>query len=223
MIKGILFDFDGTLSFRMQSAYKMYKRCIQIILPDKDPLEQESIIQECLYWDQYGTISKDYVYTKLKEKYKPDLDVQKWTDDWLANFPHYQIPMEGAYKTLQKLHRYYVLGILSNGDAESQKNKIHALGMDACVDAVVTTGEYGIHKPDRRIFEIAAGKMGLPCNEIAYIGDTFHRDILGASKAGMKPVWYCFEKKGVTDFDIQIVSSMKEIEQMFTEDTTWNI
>ena len=223
MIKGILFDFDGTLSFRMLSAYRMYKRCIEFILPDKVPMEQESIVQECLYWDQYGTISKDFVYTKLKEKYKPDLYVQKWVDDWAENFPDYQIPMEGVYKTLQKLHQYYALGILSNGDAQSQKKKIHALNMDAYVDAVLVTGEYGIHKPDRRIFEIAAEKMGLPCNEIAYIGDTFHRDILGAMKAGMKPVWYCFEKQGVTDFDIRIVSSMEEVERMFVEDTTWNI
>lgn len=207
----------------MLSAYRMYKRCIEIILPDKDPMEQESIVQECLYWDQYGTISKDFVYTKLKEKYKPDLYVQKWVDDWAENFPDYQIPMEGVYKTLQKLHQYYALGILSNGDAQSQKKKIHALNMDAYVDAVLVTGEYGIHKPDRRIFEIAAEKMGLPCNEIAYIGDTFHRDILGAMKAGMKPVWYCFEKQGVTDFDIRIVSSMEEVERMFVEDTTWNI
>ena len=207
----------------MLSAYRMYKRCIEIILPDKDPMEQESIVHECMYWDQYGTISKDFVYTKLKEKYKPDLYVQKWVDDWAENFPDYQIPMEGVYKTLQKLHQYYALGILSNGDAQSQKKKIHALNMDAYVDAVLVTGEYGIHKPDRRIFEIAAEKMGLPCNEIAYIGDTFHRDILGAMKAGMKPVWYCFEKQGVTDFDIRIVSSMEEVERMFVEDTTWNI
>lgn len=37
MIKAILFDYDGTLSNRIESAYKKYKADVIEIFPDLDP------------------------------------------------------------------------------------------------------------------------------------------------------------------------------------------
>lgn len=77
-------------------------------------------------------------------------------------------------------------------------------------------GDYGIQKPDRRIFEIAAERLGLPVSEIAFVGDTFYKDISGAIRAGMMPVWMCVERKEMTYYPgITVVHSYDEIEKLF--------
>ena len=46
MIKGILFDFDGTLSNRVESAYFMYRWMVHEMLPEMDvhDIEFERIV-----------------------------------------------------------------------------------------------------------------------------------------------------------------------------------
>ena len=45
-------------------------------------------------------------------------------------------------------------------------------------------------KPNRRIFELALEKAGLPASEVWYIGDQYACDVVGARNAGIFPVWY---------------------------------
>lgn len=88
MIKGILFDFDGTLSNRVESAYFMYRWMVHEMLPEMDvhDIEFERIVQRCMLWDEYGTINKTHVLEMLKKHYVPDLDVETWKDKWYATF-----------------------------------------------------------------------------------------------------------------------------------------
>jgi len=52
------------------------------------------------------------------------------------------------------------------------------------------SGELGVTKPDRAIFDHVVGKLGLNREESYYIGDSFERDIVGAARAGWKTVWF---------------------------------
>lgn len=216
-IRGIIFDYDGTLSNRFESAYRMYRWMIgEISDLDSASIEFEEIVQQCLYWDQYGHAGKGYVFNKLKENYFPDIDVEKCGRIWADEFHRFQMPMEGSYETLKKLREKYRLGILSNGDSVFQRSKICELHFDEYVDELIVCGDYGIQKPDRRIFEIAAYRLGLPVSEIAFIGDTFYKDISGAIRAGMMPVWMCVERKEMTYYPgITVVHSYDEIEKLF--------
>lgn len=217
MIKAIIFDYDGTLSNRFESVYRMYRWLIpQISGLDENSIECEEIVQECLYRDQYGHAGKGYVFSWLKEKYFHDLDIEKCEQMWIAEFPRFQMPMEGSYETLDALREKYRIGILSNGNSDSQRAKIHALHFDEHVDELIVCGDYGIQKPDPKIFEIAAGRLGVKPEETAFIGDTFYKDISGAIKAGMKPVWLCTDRKEMTYFPgITVVHSMDEVRKMF--------
>lgn len=47
-----------------------------------------------------------------------------------------------------------------------------------------------IRKPDIEIFQRAAKKLSVEINECAYVGDSPKSDILGASKAEMKTIWF---------------------------------
>ena len=96
---------------------------------------------------------------------------------------------DGVEETLKQLKGRYKMAILSNGDSKSQHAKIDALPLEPYFDEIFVSGDYGVHKPDKKIYEIVAEKLGVRCDECMMIGDVYSTDILGAIRAGVKPVW----------------------------------
>ena len=47
------------------------------------------------------------------------------------------------------------------------------------------------------------------------VGDTFFTDLSGAMRIGMQPVWYCHERRPISELNIPIVHDFKEVEQYF--------
>ena len=58
-------------------------------------------------------------------------------------------------------------------------------GIAPCLSCVIVSATAGIRKPDAAIFEKAAEACGVPCGEMAYVGDTLSRDVLGCRNAGV--------------------------------------
>ena len=116
---------------------------------------------------------------------------------------------------LNKLHTHYKLAILSNGFSHSQHKKISSLHLESYFDEVVVSGDYEIQKPDTRILQIACAMLFLSAYETAIFGDTFFTDLSGAMRIGMQPVWYCHERRPISELNIPIVRDFKEIEQYF--------
>ena len=103
MIKGILFDYDGTISHRYLAAFEMYNWFLdQVDLTLKeDPIKKELILQKCLLWDQYGTINKRFILEQLKSKYYPSLNVEEMYVLWYDHFHEFQHFMPGAKKSIR--------------------------------------------------------------------------------------------------------------------------
>ncbi len=55
---------------------------------------------------------------------------------------------------------------------------------------VIATSEYGIRKPAPAIFNLAIAKTGVAAEDVWYVGDNAHADVLGAASVGIFPVWY---------------------------------
>lgn len=223
MIKGIVFDFDCTLSKRYESAYYLFREFLHEMRPEMDPssIEFESIVQRCMIWDEYGSIKKDHVFSLVQKYYVPEMDIQAWKEKWNERFCQSQVLIPGVKKILPLLKEKYKLGILTNGDERFQKKKIASAKIAKYFDVIIASGEYGIHKPDPKIYEIMAEKMGLKTDEAAFIGDTFATDIQGAVKAGMVPIWFEYERRCISEYPVKIVSSYEEIAHLFLEDTSW--
>jgi FMN phosphatase YigB (HAD superfamily) len=52
----------------------------------------------------------------------------------------------------------------------------------------VDSGAVGVEKPDPRIFTIAAERLGIPPEQLMYVGDLHALDIVGPRRAGMHAV-----------------------------------
>lgn len=82
------------------------------------------------------------------------------------------------------------LGVVTNGSTLVQQAKVDTIGLRAHVDVVVDSEAAGHRKPDRRIFEIAACRLGVelgPCGWM--IGDRLDYDIAGGAAAGLRTIW----------------------------------
>lgn len=216
MIKGIIFDYDGVLTKRYVSAYHMYQWIIcSITNKEKSDLDVEEMVQTCMIWDEFGHSDKKYVFDKMKEHWFHDLDVSYWRTYWYEHFDAFQIVSDDAFDVLNQLHKHYKLANLSNGFSHSQHKKISSLKLETYFDEVIVSGDYEMQKPDTRIFQIACDKLKLDPSEVAMVGDTFFTDLSGAMRIGMQPVWYCHERRSISDFYVPVVKDFKELEQYF--------
>lgn len=79
-----------------------------------------------------------------------------------------------------------VLGIISNIISQTfVPQLLEEYGIAPCMSCVILSSTAGVRKPDARIFEKAADACGVPCSQMAYVGDTLSRDVLGCRNAGL--------------------------------------
>lgn len=97
---------------------------------------------------------------------------------------HDVILYDDVLPLLDALRGHYVLGVITNGNAE-----IERVGLADYFDVVVSAGEVGAAKPDRVVFEAACHRAGVPAAETAHVGDEPHSDVIGAAGYGMRAVW----------------------------------
>lgn len=81
---------------------------------------------------------------------------------------------------------------------------------------ILATSEYMYRKPNRRIFELALEKAGLPAPEVWYVGDQYECDIVGARNAGIFPVWYlgAIDMKMEQDDDVCRIMEWGELQEL---------
>jgi HAD superfamily hydrolase (TIGR01662 family) len=96
-----------------------------------------------------------------------------------------------AHSTLQDLiSRGYRLGMVTNAaDAVDVAKIVDNHRLRIYFDAIIISADYGIRKPDPRIFEIALQRMAADRTSTVMVGDNLGADILGAHRAGLRGIW----------------------------------
>jgi len=79
------------------------------------------------------------------------------------------------------------LGLISNWD-NRLVGLMRGLDLSPLLDAVISSADVGLHKPDPRIFELACARVGVAPEAAAHVGDHQYADVLGAQTAGMTAV-----------------------------------
>lgn len=136
---------------------------------------------------------------------------------WNAAAPG--VPTEGVEDFLQFLKQKNIrTGVISN---ISYCGKVVEERINSCLpendfEFIIATSEYMYRKPNRHIFELALEKAELSSEEVWYIGDNYECDIVGASNAGLFPVWYMgdINKDLELKKDILVIQSWRELYEM---------
>lgn len=79
-------------------------------------------------------------------------------------------------------------GVLTNGSSY-KRTTVRALGLDRHTRCVIVSADYGVQKPNARIFRHAARCLGVRPARVLMVGDKRDSDIQGACRAGMRTAW----------------------------------
>ena len=90
---------------------------------------------------------------------------------------------------LERLQTRFPLGIVSNyPDADCIRESLRALNLDTLFQTVVVSADLGYVKPHPIVFDTFIRAMGVPAENILFVGDNWLADIQGAKRAGMQAV-----------------------------------
>ncbi len=109
---------------------------------------------------------------------------------------HYQLRQavncyDGVEEMLQQLSESYLLGAISNGNANASKTNIGQY-----FSFTLSAEQVNASKPDQTIFLTALkkidGLLGAKTNaeEVVHVGDDFYCDIIGAKRVNFKAIWF---------------------------------
>lgn len=91
---------------------------------------------------------------------------------------------EDAVPALEFLASKFPVVALSNGNAD-----VNRIGLGKYFSACISAQQFGVGKPDARIFHAAAGAVEVNVENVLHIGDDATLDVLGALNADMQAAW----------------------------------
>ena len=210
---GLVFDVDDTLYEQIAPFENAYKS-----LFDMDIDMEKFYILSRYYSDvkfeasRNGDMTMDEYHIYRIQEAAKDLGVYLTGEQALSMQREYKknqqkLQMSNITKSILELAKEnnVKLGIITNGPSEHQWSKITALGVESWINRenIIVSGDYGINKPDDRIFEIMKEKLQLPNDSLYYIGDSIENDVVGANNAGWKSIWINrYKQKSPKEVDI---------------------
>ncbi len=190
-IKGIIFDFGGTLDSRGEHWYHVMNRA----------------------WKASGSSLTREAYIHAERNITPlvcptDTMLDLLTGKVALQAQHMGIPpgdvatrcygyargcVAEVTPRLQELHSHLPLAVVSNfyGNLRAVLADYGILGL---FDVVIDSAEAGVRKPDPAIFTLALGQMGLRPSEVLVVGDSVDKDIKPAAALGCRT--FLVEGKG---------------------------
>jgi putative hydrolase of the HAD superfamily len=91
---------------------------------------------------------------------------------------------DDARPALDWLVKHFPLIAVSNGNAD-----VHQVGLGQYFKSALSAQDFGIGKPDPRIFHAAARAAGVSPDAVLHVGDDAELDVLGGLQAGLQTVW----------------------------------
>jgi putative hydrolase of the HAD superfamily len=93
-------------------------------------------------------------------------------------------------EVLDLLHGRLPLALVTDAQSSYARGELHKVGITHYFDPIVVSGDHGYRKPDRRLFDMAVERMGVPAQNTLYVGNDMHRDVHGAREAGLQTAMF---------------------------------
>lgn len=213
-IKAIMFDLDDTLLDRKQTFSSFTVALVDRYFQHIDM--KEEVVNKILEIDQGGYKDKVQMFKELLEELpwfeKPELS--ELMNAYRSTYVSFSVLKEHAIETIEWCSQKYKIGIVTNGTKFIQYGKIDQVGIRAYFDCVIVSEEAGLKKPHAKIFQMAAGKLGLSPHECLFVGDHPTNDIKGAGNAGMETIWLEGYHAWNEDIDIQPRHIIKHLSEL---------
>ena len=200
-IKAVLFDLDDTLFDRTAAVERTLQHMADEFPGLFSGITIDKISHTFFRADDIATLEfnnglslkdtrlfRDREFLKslgLDQSHAPAIDAF-----YIKYYPTNKVFVAGAKPIIERLARAYRLGLISNGNAIDQCQKLDNLGIRHLLSCTMLSEEIGIRKPDPRIFQEAAKNLGSSTDECLFIGDSYENDVIGARNAGMQACWF---------------------------------
>lgn len=110
---------------------------------------------------------------------------------YLQRYAEHWTYVDGAAETFRAVAERFPVGVLTNGFAEVQAQKMKRFPEIAERSRVVLVSEETGHlKPHPVVFETAAERAGVDPSRILYVGDSLRSDVEGGAGAGWQVAWF---------------------------------
>lgn len=231
--RGIIFDLDDTLC-DWQAAQRGGEQAINHLL-------QQRQLDQQLFWQHFHAVNETLHsqfsaghISKMQyrqQRFGIPLQQQQIIDEALnqqlnevfiaAALDAIQF-IQGAQASLQQaLQLGYKVGILTNGASESQRNKLHKLGIQQQVHVVCISEETGIGKPHAAAFNNICQQLGCTTGNCLMVGDSWHNDIAPARSLGLAAYWAQRDNDGIQQQDATFSGSMQALQQQLQAQHHW--
>lgn len=119
-----------------------------------------------------------------------------------------------AHAALQALASAgFRLGVVTNGPEQLQHSKLQSMELMGYFHAVVCADTAGAGKPQPRIFEVAAQRMGVDPADCWHVGDQVSADAVGAVASRMRPIIIDRQHRPVPE-GLTTIGSLEELVSM---------
>lgn len=188
-VNGVLFDLDNTLIDRDLA----FLNWATWFVAEQLSIADEAAAKHEIEW----LVGLDYQHGPHRPLFAavagrfPDFvsDLQVLADAFPAQLREHIAPLDEQTVSLLDLLDSSGIpwGIVTNG-SPTQLKKIERVGLTRA-QCVIVSAIFGARKPERAIFHAAANAIGVPPENILFIGDNIEADIIGAANAGMQTAW----------------------------------
>jgi putative hydrolase of the HAD superfamily len=189
----VLFDLDDTLCDYASARETRLRTAFALALdrePDPDDAALTSLIVDSLEMHPHGT---DHFADLFQRHGVGGVNEAEIAADWYRVHRLHSLTLfADAIETLTAVRQASPdrrIGLVTNGPSDIQRAKIALLGVEAHVDFMIISEEFGAWKPDPAIFAEALRLGAATPNEAIFIGDSAEHDIAGAQSAGIRTIW----------------------------------
>ena len=230
IVKGIIFDSNGTLSdiqtnewhddvYRVISNLLSYQGISLTPILVKDLYFQIMKNQRAASDERYPEFDAIAVFREIVTRHSTDF-TRGLPAEKIAQLPRllaetyraasrFQLQLyPGVEDTIRQLHPKYHLAIITDGQTAYAAPELNAVGLSDFFDPIIISGDFGYRKPDKRLFTAALTAMKMEPSEVLFVGNDMYRDVYGAQRLGIKSVFFksnqgTQEKEGVKpDYNI---------------------
>jgi putative hydrolase of the HAD superfamily len=210
IIKGIIFDINGTLTdIYTDEGYEEIYRAISHFLTYQGIFPHRWEVR-----DAYHSIMDKQ--RKASDEEHPEFDVVEVWREFLSRYagssvlsadkweqmPRFLAEMyrgisrhrlqlyPNVKPLLDELYSRFALAVVSDGQSVWAIPEMRAVGIESYFDPIIISGDFGFRKPDKRLFEAALSELRLAPENVIFVGNDMYRDIFGARQVGMKTVFF---------------------------------